>query len=58
MKLKLLGLFLIAVGFSVGCGGEDINKGFKPTTKDTPRPTAAGMGTNTSGPAASAPTPP
>ncbi len=54
MKLTLVGLFLIAVGFSVGCGNEDINKGFKPASADTPRPTAAGA----SGPAASAPTPP
>ena len=54
MKLIFLGLFLIAAGFSVGCGGEDINKGFKPTTANTPRPTAAGA----SGPAASAPSPP
>ena len=54
MKLILLGLFLIAVGFSVGCGNEDINKGFKPATQETPRPTAAG----TSGPAASAPSQP
>ena len=55
MKVKLLGLVLIAVGFSVGCEDKDLNKEFKPTGTDTPRPSAVGQ---SSGPTTTAPTPP
>lgn len=55
MKVKLLGLVLVAAGFSIGCGEKDLNKDFKPTGADTPRPTAAGT---SSGPTTTAPTPP
>lgn len=55
MKVKLLGLVLVVAGFSIGCGEEDLNKDFKPTGAETPRPTSAGA---TSGPTNTAPTPP
>ena len=56
MKVKRLGLVLIAVGFLVGCGDKDLNKDFKPAGKDAPMPTSAGV--NSSGKTNSAPSPP
>jgi hypothetical protein len=44
MKVKSLGLVLIAAGFLVGCGGEDLNKNFKATPSNAPMPSAMGAG--------------
>lgn len=57
MKVKHLGLVLIAVGFLAGCGDKDLNKDFKPVTADAPMPTAMGAGAGAPG-QAKAPTPP
>ena len=56
MKAKHLVLILIAVGFLVGCGGEDLNKDFKPVGKDAPMPTS--MGSSAPGQAKPAVSPP
>ena len=58
MKVKSFGLVLVAVGFLAGCGGEDLNKDFKPTAKDAPMPSAMGTGAGASSQAKPAATPP
>lgn len=49
---------IVSVAFVVllcGCGEKDLNKDFKPTSADTPMPSAAGSGAAAP---TSAPTPP